>query len=311
MQVIATIISPDFLPFAQCLYDAIQKHDPGTELHVLVTGPLTSNENRLHFYQVNELDVSPVKELIKKYEGYNDHLRWSLKPVFLLHLLKKFERIVYLDSDIHVFSSLSFLFDQLKKHSILLTPHYACIDPFQQEEKFRMNFLAGLYNAGFVAVSNEARASLEWWAKACLYRTEIDMANGFYVDQRYLDMIPVIDEKAGIVRHQGCNIGSWNMESFRRIPQADGSVRINDQYAIVFIHFNHETIRHILNGDDGALKPYLMAYEKAFAATGHELNNYIKQYEDWKKTNFFLQVKRSAAIRTHIKKFLFTLAKKL
>ncbi len=311
MQVIATIISPDFLPFASCLYHAIQKHDPGTELHVLVTGELTIKESPVHFYQPGELDVIFAKDLAKKYEGFNDNLRWSLKPVFLLHLLNKYERVIYLDADIHPFSSFSFLFDKLKNHSFLLTPHYACTDPFQNEEKFRMNFLAGLYNAGFVGVNKEAAFSLEWWAKACLYRTEINMSDGFFVDQRYLDMIPVIDPKAGIVHHQGCNIGSWNMESFRRIQQPDGSVLINNQYPVVFIHFNHETIKHILNGDDGALKPYLLAYEKGFAATGQELKDFISRYDDWEKTSFFIKLKRSASIRTHIKKFFFNLAKKL
>ena len=131
------------------------------------------------------------------------------------------------------------------------------------------------------------------------------------MDQRYLDMIPVIDEGATIIRHQGCNVGSWNIETYKRVPQPDGSVLINDRYPIIFIHFNHETIQHIVNGDDGNLKPYYNQYHKVFSSSGKVLEEFVKKLDDWKRTGFYLEVKRKLSLRTRIKQSLFNLAKKL
>ena len=313
MKSFCTIISPDFLPFAQTLYGSVRLYDARVELHVLITGEKNNLEpvEGMRFYSTADIDSGITEQLVKKYEGHTDHLRWSLKPVFLLHLLQQSDKVIYVDADIHFFGDYSFLFDTLELHSFLLTPHFASIDPFDKEEKFMMNFLAGLYNAGFVAVSRKATAALKWWLRACFYKTADDQANGFFVDQRYLDMIPVIDEAAAIVRHQGCNIGSWNIETCKRIIQTDGTVLINDRFPVVFIHFNHETIRHIVNNNDEALKPYYDQYNRAFSATGSKTGDFIKKLEEWKRTGLFVSAKRTLSVRTRIKKFLFNLAKKL
>ena len=307
-----TIISPDYLPFAQCLHANLRQWDASVELHVLVTGQRPAEDLKgMHFYEASQLHSTYTDDLLDQYAGMNDNLRWSLKPVFILFLLQRYEKIMYIDADLYFFQDPSFLFKLLDRYSIVLTPHDAPSDPFEQEEKFRMNFLAGLYNAGCVPVDRQATPSLHWWAKACLYKTAIDTANGFYVDQRYLDLIPVLDEKAGIVHHKGCNVGSWNMESRARVVQSNGEVLINGTDPIVFIHFNHETMRHILNGDDAALLPYFRRYEAAFAQTGHTLSAYIKNIPDWEKKSLFQTVKRSLSLRSRTRRWLYQLAKKL
>ena len=182
MKAFCTIISPDFLPFAKCLYTSLSRYDATVHLHVLLT-----SENKkpgaiegISFYSLNDIESGFLNELIKKYEGINDNLRWSLKPVFLLHLLQRSEKVIYVDADIHFFGDYGFLFDMLELHSFLLTPHFASLDPFEKEDKFMMNFLVGLYNAGFVAVNRKAVSSLKWWLKACLYNTADDTSNGFF-----------------------------------------------------------------------------------------------------------------------------------
>lgn len=314
MQIFCSIISPDFVPFVQCLYSSIARFDSEIELHVLVTSETLTVKhvnNKIKFCSLNEIDSPFLKEIEKKYAGINDYMRWSLKPVFLLHLLNYFERVVYVDCDLFFFNDYSFLFNELETKSILLTPHFGSTDPFQHEEKFMMNFLIGLYNAGFVGASKKGIKTLQWWAAACFYHTENAPSKGYFVDQRYLDMVPVFDENAGIVRHQGCNIGSWNIETYKRNMQVNGTVVINNQYPIIFVHFNHETIKHILNGNDKALQPYYSEYEKTFSSIGHELKDFIPMLEAWKKKGWLLKIKRRLSVRTHIKRMLFNLAKKL
>lgn len=313
MQAFCTIISPDFVPFARCLHESLKRFQPEIDLHVLVVSeePQGGNGEHVHFYALPDI-TSPMAEGINhKYAGSTDNHRWSLKPVFMLHLLGKVEKLIYVDCDLFFFADYSFLFDALETQSVLLTPHFASTDPFLSEEKFMMNYLIGLYNAGFVGVSRAGIRALEWWATSCYYHMENAPAKGYFVDQRYLDMLPVIDEGASLVRHQGCNVGSWNTETFRRVVQPDGTVLINGRYPVVFIHFNHETIQQILNGNDRALRVYFDQYEQAFARTGFRLDGFIKSLNDWKKEGLFLRIKRRLSLRSRMKRLLFNWAKSI
>jgi len=311
--VFCTIITPDYLPFARCLHMSLLKQLPGVEMFVLVTDEIVrERDGQMHFLTLGELNSEQALAIRKKYEGFNDHLRWPLKPALLLQLLDRFDEVIYTDSDLCFFEHPQPLFDQLKGHSILLTPHGAPADPFHYREKFEMNFLAGLFNAGFVAVNRRARQVLQWWATACYFRMDDDKPAGYFVDQRYLDLVPLLDPGAGIVRHQGCNIGSWNIESFIREIMEDGRVMINGKYEVIFIHFNNETVKHILNGDDPALRPYFERYRELFRlSSNRQLDDFFPLLQDWMHKPLHLQVKRGLQIRTRLKRFLFYLAKKL
>jgi hypothetical protein len=77
-----------------------------------------------------------------------------------------------------------------------------------------------------------------------------------------LDLLPSRFERVGIVRHQGCNVASWNKRDSARV-QLGNEVFINGRYPIIFIHFTSGTIseitRDIYDGD-ALLKPYLKKY---------------------------------------------------
>jgi hypothetical protein len=151
------------------------------------------------------------------------------------------------------------LFELLKQHSFLLTPHHYARSPYHQQNMLEANFRVGLYNAGFVGANNEAVQTLDWWSSCCLYRCEKNALRGTFDDQKYLDLIPVIDEKVHIVRHLGCNVAEWNEVVLQRTLQ-NKKVFINEIYPVVFIHFNSTTIRAISKGRDGLLKPYFEDY---------------------------------------------------
>ena len=101
MKAFCTIISPDFLPFAECLFTSLKRYDEAIVLHVLVTVAENKPMDRqgISFYSLNELDAPYLKQLKDQYQGINDNFRWSLKPIFLLHLLQRIERLIYVDAD--------------------------------------------------------------------------------------------------------------------------------------------------------------------------------------------------------------------
>src|SRR5690606_37933999 len=121
-----TIITADYLAYAIAQYDSLSQFNRKVCLHILVC----DNENRqsssgLQFYNLVDFKTNEdCKILLGKY-GISDEFRWSMKPVFLIFLLKnKLDKIIYLDSDIHFFNDFSFLFVKLNSYKILLTPHW-------------------------------------------------------------------------------------------------------------------------------------------------------------------------------------------
>ncbi len=62
---------------------------------------------------------------------------------------------------------------------------------------------------------------MQWWANACHFMMGPLIAQGIHDDQKYLDLLPVKFETTEILRHRGCNIGSWNFGQSKRVQVGD------------------------------------------------------------------------------------------
>lgn len=307
-----TIATPDFLSFTTALHASLQKQRDNTWLHVLVVDrEERPTGHQCIYYNLSDLEVtSAAQQMIQRYGANNDLLRWSMKSTFLLHLLQRVEAVFYADNDLHFFDDFDFLFRQLAKHSLLLSPHWATLNPWLDEEKFQMNFQIGLFNAGFIGVNQQSTPFLNWWQQACLFKMTRDMANGYYDDQRFLDAAVLLLDDVGIIRHAGCNLGSWNLEHNRR-RKVGNKVVVNEEYPIVFIHFNNETIKHIAIGNDSFLQPYLKIFEHSVKTTGGNIYAAKQLAVPPARTGTFLRLKQALRLRARMKHLLYYLSQKL
>ncbi|MCW3127503.1 MAG: hypothetical protein JWO03_3161 [Bacteroidetes bacterium] len=248
-----TITTADHLFKTLALFDSIRALRSDAFLHVLCIDDLPTGlpSDHIAFYKPQDLAHLPsAKTIIAKYASSKDKLRWSLKPVFLHYLLtQSADKIIYVDNDIYFYGDYSFLFALLGTYDFLLTPHHYPRDPGKDQNWLEANFRVGLYNAGFVGVNKNAIKDLDWWAACCAYRCEKNALRGTFDDQKYLDLIPVINEKAHIIRHKGCNVAEWNRAVISR-SEEDGRIILDNEYPLIFIHFNGTTIRAIVNGEE-------------------------------------------------------------
>lgn len=249
------------------LLDSIKAIDQRSIVHILLIDAdkksvlIPDSITNCRLYTVEELISTTSQKIIKKYTGYNDKLRWSLKPVFIQHLLlnKISSKIIYVDNDIVFFNDFAFLFDELDKHPVLLTPHRYPTTPDKNQNWLEANFKVGLYNAGFIGANITAINTMEWWAKCCYYRCEKNAIRGLFDDQKYLDLIPIIEPTAKVLNHKGCNVADWNIENCKRVF-VNGKVLIDDIWPIIFMHFNKSTVQSFINGNDELLKSYFDQY---------------------------------------------------
>jgi hypothetical protein len=314
MKTFCTIITAGHLPFARVLHASLQKNVPGTSLQVLVIDKndfLSSPNFTIH--SIDKVVTSPVaKAIYKKYAHTNtDHFRWALKPVFISYLLQNgFDKVIFTDADMYFVSNFNFLFDELEINNILLTPHWANLNPFENEGSLMDVMNGGLYNAGFIGANKKGIEAINWWAEMCHYKMEININSGFYDDQKYLNILPVQFPDVKSLKHQGCNLASWNVQTCKR-EIVNGKLIINGEFEPVFIHFNRETIVNILNRNDKLLHPYLVEYIQLFKNEGFDLENNFKTLDFSKFNSPFLRIKYKLLLRTRFKRFLFRMAERL
>lgn len=263
-----TIITRSHLHWALALRASLEKHQPGLHFVILVTDAddvqlPPDQQERTTVMRLADLRDGGVGDAIQqRYAAQADELRWSLKPVLMLKLLERFDKVLYGDCDLHFFAPIQMLLDQLDRERMLLAPHWRWSQPDGHAREFVLLMTEGLFNGGFVGAHRSARAPLEHWARNCLALCVVDRSRAQFVDQSHLNILPVYHEGIGIIRHRGCNLAFWNRQENVRSAGTDGEVRINGEFPVVFIHFTKSTIRSIATGEDHLLMPYLTRFNQ-------------------------------------------------
>ena len=269
-----TILTIDYLHYALALNESLLAHDPSLQLKVLVSdvksdlSAISARYPNIKFYFIDQLcQDSAAKHIYEKYSNTDmDCLRWSMKPVFINFLLDQaYDQVFFLDSDLYFFAPFSFLSDHLQDRSVLLTPHWRTSNPYLDENNFSILLTSGLYNAGFIGVSQLGRPAMKWWAGVCAHECRKAPDKGLFVDQGYLNLLPIYFDNVAIEKHRGCNVANWNQVECRREFSGEGEVKIDGEFEIVFIHFTNSTIKGITSGKDYLLKPYLEKYQKSLS----------------------------------------------
>jgi len=323
MKHFCTIITANYLPYAQQLYTCLSENfSGGVSLHTLISDVDSSSvealsenlKSNIICYSEKDLKGEMADAFRQKYAEDNmDAYRWSMKTVFMKQLFGEpnIEKLIYLDCDIFFVGNGDFLFDMLSKHRFLITPHWRCAsDPAVDMENFQLNFLDGVYNAGFIGARKDAIEILDFWGNCCLAVCEKNRPAGFYVDQKYLDILPSRFPGIEVVRHKGCNLAGWNTLECPRSENEKGGIKIDGEFDPVFIHFTPETRRKIKSGDDPLFEPYF-----------NEYNNLLKDYsnglidlsidqpenpqpEEPEPEPLLEAVRRTVRLRTRIKAFM-------
>ena len=217
------------------------------------------------FHSLDVLQGGLAVAIKKKYKG--NRLRWSCKPLYLAYLIQLgYDSVIYVDNDVYFFSSPDFLFEKLEHCSVLLTPHHYPMDPASSQNWLEANYRVGLYNAGFVGVSQSSVSALDWWAECCLYNVKKSAWRGLFDDQKYLDLLPIIFDGVEVLKHRGCNVAGWNATTSIRSVDAGGGLVLASRWPLVFIHFTPLTYRYVLEGKDDLLEPFLNIYQERLRA---------------------------------------------
>jgi hypothetical protein len=256
-----TIITASHLPWAIALTRSLRDSGSKAGMSILVVdagNDTQVTEQGVELVTLEEMRRSDLgRRICDRYATLPDALRWSLKPVLMMHLLDRYDKLIYLDWDLHFYNDPGFLWNELDGSSILLSPHWRSSRVSIDLPNFEALLVGGLFNAGFVGANRGGIPALLHWGENCFDLCIKDFTRAMCDDQHYLNLLPVYFEKVGILRHRGCNLANWNMVECVRTIGKGGEVLINDVYPVIFVHFTRSTILGILKGRDPLLHPHL------------------------------------------------------
>jgi hypothetical protein len=239
-----TIVSKNYLAYAQTLASSYKKHHPSHDfLVILVDRADGYTSDLLHdgsaeVIELANIAIPDVSRFIYRYSIME--LNTAVKAFVLADLFRRrtYQTLLYIDPDIYIFRPLTHVYEALESASIVLTPHMR--RPFYDAAMPSDTAIlqSGTYNLGFIGLKNgpTARELLDWWMTKLHTDCIVDIPRGLFVDQKWIDLVPGFFPDHKILYEPGYNAAYWNLHE-RPITQVNGDW-LADGQPLHFFHFS-------------------------------------------------------------------------
>ncbi len=280
-----TIVSKNYFAFARTLAESYLSQHPGNDFLIVLVDKADGHvperlECGAQVIEMADLQIPDLSRFIYRYSIME--LNTAVKPFALADLFERFgyETLLYIDPDIWVFEPLTEIYLALESASIVLTPHMRR-PYFDTDTPADVHILqSGTYNLGFVGLrrGETSQRMLDWWMGKLFLDCTVDIPNGLFVDQKWIDLVPGFFPDHKIVYHSGYNAAYWNLHE-RPVSRSSGGFMVGGM-PLVFFHFSgyvpyapntlskHQN-RHVLK-DLPELKALTDAYSRELIRNGYE-----------------------------------------
>ena len=243
-----TICSYSNLNQAIVLYDSIKQNTNGIFSFFCFLIDEVPDEFPLEDKSFNLVRVAELQKSIPEFDQlklkYNAfELCCALKPFCgesLFAHSKQEQIIMYLDSDILFYNDLNLILEELGNNDILLTPHFTSEPPdFDKISELDVNN-TGLYNGGFFAFKKNSNCIefIKWWKERMTQFSFTDFKNGMFVDQIWLNFVPLYFKNVLISRNKGLNVAYWNFHERTISISSYNAWKVNNDFPLVFLHYS-------------------------------------------------------------------------
>ena len=251
-----TIVAKNYIGLGEILGKTLHKHNPDVDFKIIVADEFGQNENvELPDNVIISRSILPYsdaewRDMTFKYNL--TELCTAIKPAGFKYLFNTgYERVVYFDPDIFIFSSVSEIFNHLRCKDFILTPQVDGVHMRYEGEhpEWLMN-VNGIFNLGFGGIrkSDKTMAILSWWEERLKDQCFNERSLGQFTDQKWMDWIPgfIDTENVHILRNLGMNVAPWNFFERKFEKGDDGyyvTFRSEDsgetrRDKLVFVHYS-------------------------------------------------------------------------
>lgn len=239
---ICTIASNNYLHFVRVLAKSFLKVHPDGRVAVLIADrrspQVDYEEEPFETHFIEDLDLPGFRSMAFRYSILE--LNTAVKPAFLEFIRDRggAEKVLYFDPDILVTAPLGDLYELLDNQDILLTPHFEGPPEDDRHPSEKDILHAGIYNMGFlgIALNERTRPFLRWWAERLRTQCVNNIKEGFFTDQKWMDLTPAYMPRTQILHGPQYNMAYWNLHR-RRLEERGGNWLVNG-HPLRFFHFS-------------------------------------------------------------------------
>lgn len=293
-----TIVAKNYIGLAQILEKSLRRQDGDVDFLIFVADEFSEACelpcNALVARRTLDIPDALWTDMSFKYNL--TEFCTSIKPKCFEYVLGRgYDKAVYFDPDIYIFSSVSGIFDRLDAHDIVLTPHIALPHVrYGGDLAESALFGSGVFNLGFCALRAGRVASvlLQWWHERLIDKCFVDKTHHYFTDQKWMDMLPCMfgPENLRIERGLGYNLAPWNFFEREVVKRADGfGVKPRGgegMEPLVFVHYSGYDYKGLTTGSVAQknivgireypdILPLLEAYGSALLAEKETFCRYI------------------------------------
>jgi hypothetical protein len=246
MKICFTLCSNNYLAQASLLAGSFLQHNQDYQFYI---GLIDAKVTEVKYPKHSNLHVLAFDEIIDARQlGYMSsiykivELNTSAKPFYFAWFFSQFAdcTVIYLDPDIYVYHPFSFIEKALEEYDFVITPH--CLTPIPLDGKMpqeRSFMKYGIYNLGFIAIrrSAESIAYIEWLKERLSVLCYSEVGLGVYVDQSWVNFLPIFFKKVLVSHHPGMNAAFWNLHE-RQFSVKEGVTYVNAAFPLLFFHFS-------------------------------------------------------------------------
>lgn len=248
-----TIVAKNYIGLARILGHSLYKVNPDINFKIFVADEFPQNVKSLPDNVVisrKVLDYSSEEWTDMSFKYDLTEFCTSIKPgVFKYLFAQGYDKVLYFDPDIYIFSSINTILQRLEDYDMVLTPQIAGIhvDYTGEHPEWAMN-VNGIFNLGFCGMRKSLITDkiILWWQKRLKTECFADRSIGNFTDQKWMDWMPGLlgNEHLYISHDLGMNMAPWNYferELFKKDDTLYVRFRTNDnpqhEFRLVFIHF--------------------------------------------------------------------------
>lgn len=249
-----TIVAKNYIGLAQILGKSIKKHTENVDFFIFVADEfeqegISLELNILIAKDTLNIDGQQWTDMSFKYDL--TEFCTSIKPSCFEYIFSQgYEKAIYFDPDIYVFSSIEEIYKVLDNYDVALTPQIAGIhiDYTGEHPEWAMN-VNGTFNLGFCGIRKSPKGErvVQWWKKRLSDNAFADRSTGNFTDQKWMDWMPgLLGNESLYVFHQlGMNMAPWNYFE-RELISEKGRLFVKyrtedcsdqERHPLVFIHF--------------------------------------------------------------------------
>ena len=266
MTIAFSICAYNYAAMAFALFHSMKKHNPEVRFFLALVDTEKNFQrlqqqvpDGLNLLLVNERVVENFVELENRYSIIE--LNTAVKPFIFEYLFSSYpecDNILFFDPDILVFHSFKDeLLPRFNEYDIILTPHVLVPDIQDKLAVRERAFLnTGIFNLGFLGLkrSTTTHAMLHWWKSRLRYWSYVNVFEGLFTDQIWINFVPLYFDKVLSFKHWGANVAHWNLWE-RKIISILGKYYVNDEkHPLLFYHFSGFT--NLEENVNGQLPPY-------------------------------------------------------